>query len=120
MLLAFGGFAAGMGLLSQASAGFIVIAAGVGIAGFFGGLMVPLKSLLVPRVFGLGVVGRAMGLLSTVTLCVSLTTPPLFGLMFDLTGSYSLICLIFAVLTAVALLAVPYIRMGPRPAAAAA
>jgi predicted MFS family arabinose efflux permease len=113
-LLAFAGFAVGMACLSQASAGYWAIATGVGLAGLFGGLVVPLKSLLAPRVFGQGVVGRAMGLLSTVSLCVSLATPPLFGLMFDLTGSYSMICMIFAALTLAAMLAIPYIRMQPR------
>ena len=117
-LIAFAGFAAGMFVLSQASLGFPVIAAGTALAGFFGGMMVPLKSLLAPRIFGVGAVGRAMGLLSTVTLCASLTTPPLFGLMFDLTGSYSTICLIFAGLTAAALLAIPFVRMEPRAAVA--
>lgn len=115
-LIAFAGFASGMAVLSQAALGLPLIAAGTAMAGFFGGLMVPLKSLLAPRIFGVGAVGRAMGLLSTVTLCASLATPPLFGLMSDLTGSYSTICLIFAGLTAAALLAIPAIRMEPRPA----
>lgn len=110
-LLAFAGFAAGMACLSQASAGYWMIAVGIGLAGLFGGLMVPLKSLLGSRIFGRSVVGRAMGLLSTVSLCASLATPPLFGLMFDLTGSYSGISLAFAVLAAAAMLVVPYIRM---------
>ncbi|MDG2003650.1 MAG: MFS transporter, partial [Novosphingobium sp.] len=118
-LVAFAGFAIGLALLSQASAGYWVIAAGVCLAGLFGGLVVPLKSLLAPRIFGTGVVGRAMGLLSTLSLCISFAAPPLFGLMFDLTGSYSMICMIFAGLTATAMLAVPYIRMHPKEVGAA-
>jgi predicted MFS family arabinose efflux permease len=113
-LISFAGFAAGMVCLSEASAGFWIIVAGASLMGLFGGFMVPLKSLLAPRIFGRGVVGRAMGLLSTLSLCVSLTTPPLFGYMFDVTGSYSLICLVFAGLAAGAMLLVPYIRMQPR------
>jgi len=116
-LIGFAGFAAGMACLSQAGAGFWAIALGVSMVGMFGGLFVPLKSLLAPRIFGRRVVGRAMGLLGTVSLCASLATPPLFGLMFDLTGSYSAISLVFAVLAGVAILAVPYIRMHPREAA---
>lgn len=80
--------------------------------------MVPLKSFLVPQIFGRQAVGRAMGLMSTVSLCASLATPPVFGLMFDLTGSYSAINLIFAGLAAAAIVAVPYIRMHPRQMAA--
>jgi MFS family permease len=113
-IVGFAGFAAGMACLSQASAGYATIAGGSMMIGFFGGLMVPLKSFLVPRIFGRQAVGRAMGLMSTVSLCASLATPPVFGLMFDLTGSYSAINLIFAGLAAAAILAVPYIRMHPR------
>jgi MFS family permease len=118
-LLAFAGFATGMAFISQASAGFWIIAIGACLVGLFGGLIVPLKSLLVPRIFGQGVVGRAMGLMSTLSLCISFAAPPLFGLMFDLTGSYALICMIFAVLPAMAILALPYIRMQPREAVVA-
>ncbi|MCB2076662.1 MAG: MFS transporter [Novosphingobium sp.] len=110
-LVAFGGFAGGMAALSEASAGYSLIALGVAMIGFFGGLIVPLQSFLVPRVFGSTVVGRAMGLLSTLGLCASLATPPLFGLMFDLTGSYSGISLAFAGLAMASMLAIPAIRM---------
>jgi MFS family permease len=113
-LTGFAGFAAGMACLSQAHAGYWTIAAGAAMIGLFGGLMVPLKSFLVPKIFGRQVVGRAMGLMSTLSLCASLATPPVFGLMFDLTGSYSTINLIFAVLAATAILGVPYIRMHAR------
>lgn len=112
--LGFAGFAAGMAILSQAAAGYWIIALGVGLTGLCGGLMMPLKSLLVPRIFGQHVVGRAMGLISMVSLCTLLATPPLFGLVFDLTGSYTGVLLTFAVLAATAVLLVPYIRMHPR------
>lgn len=118
-LIAFAGFAAGMVALSEASAGYWLIAAGAALAGFFGGFIVPLKSLLIPRIFGPDVVGRAMGMMSTVSLCASLGTPPLFGLIFDLTGSYSAILLVFAGLSMVAMLAIPSIRMQPRRGAPA-
>lgn len=117
-IIGFAGFAGGMACLSQASAGYATIAAGSMMIGLFGGLMVPLKSFLVPQIFGRQAVGRAMGLMSTVSLCASLATPPVFGLMFDLTGSYSAINLIFAGLAAAAIVAVPYIRMHPRQMAA--
>lgn len=113
-LAGFAGFAAGMACLTQAAAGYWVIAFGVALVGLFGGLMVPLKSMLAPRIFGRKAVGTAMGLLSTVSLCASLATPPLFGLMYDVTGSYKAISLIFALLAVAAMLGVPYIRMHPR------
>jgi MFS family permease len=119
MFVSLAGFASGMACLTQASAGYWAIAIGVGLIGLFGGLMVPLQSLLVPRIFGQHVVGRAMGLISFVTLCALLATPPIFGLIFDLTGSYEAISLGFAVLACATMLVVPYIRLHPRAEAAA-
>lgn len=113
-LLALAGFAGGMASISQAASGYFAIVAGACLMGLFGGLMVPLQSFLVPRIFGRKVVGRAMGMMTTIGACASLATPPLFGLMFDLTGSYSTISMIFAGLAMVAILIVPYVRMHPR------
>jgi MFS family permease len=113
-MLGFAGFAAGMGCLTQSHVGYWVMALGAGLIGLFGGLVVPLKSLLAARVFGQQVVGRAMGLMSTVTLAISIATPPAFGLAFDLTGSYTIVIAIFAALAVVAMLGVPYIRMNAR------
>lgn len=114
MFFALGGFAAGLACLTQASMGYGVIALGVGLTGLFGGFMVPMESYLVPRVFGQRVVGRAMGLLSGVILIALLSTPPLFGLIFDLTGSYIGIFWTFAGLALLAIMLVPLIRLSPR------
>jgi MFS family permease len=108
------GFACGMGCLTQAATGLPVIILGVGLIGLFGGIMVPMQSLLVSRMFGEGVVGRAMGLISMVTLCALLSTPPLFGRIFDVTGSYEAVFLAFAVLAAAAVFVVPYLRLHAR------
>ena len=105
------GFSAGMGCLTQAAAGFEVMVTGLVLIGVFGGFMVPLQSFLVPRIFGDRVVGRAMGLLSMVMLAALLTSPPLFGLIFDLTGSYTAIFAAFAALGVLALLLTPALRM---------
>jgi MFS family permease len=110
------GFAAGMLVLTQAQLGYLLIAGGVGIVGLFGGLMVPLESMLGARVFGRDVVGRAIGLLSMVMLVALLSTPPLFGLIFDLTGSYSGIFYTFGGLAVLATLVVPYVRFHARDA----
>lgn len=114
LFVSLGGFGAGIACLTQAQAGYAAIALGVGLVGLFGGLMVPLQSLLIPRIFGERAVGRAMGLMSTVTLCALLATPPLFGLIFDLTGDYGAIFITFAVLAAAVMLLVPHIRLSTR------
>lgn len=121
MYVALGGFALGMACLTQASAGFGMIVLGVSLTGLMGALMVPIESYLAPRVFGQRAVGRAMGLLSGVILVALMITPPLFGLSFDLTGSYTGILWTFAGLALTTLLWVPAIRLHPReyPAAQA-
>jgi len=114
MFAALGGFAAGMATMTQAHLGYGMIATGVAIIGLFGGLMVPTESYLVPRVFGTRAVGKAMGLLSGTILIALLSTPPLFGLIFDLTGSYMGIFWTFTALALAALLWLPAIRLHPK------
>jgi MFS family permease len=115
-LLVLGLFGSGMVCLLWADGGYWMIALGVGLVGF-GGVMIPLQGLLVPRIFGLAVIGRVSGYLNTLVLCTLLATPPIFGGIFDLTGSYSAGFMIFAALTAGAMLMAPYIRLHPRGAA---
>jgi MFS family permease len=114
MFVSLVGFAAGMMCLTQASAGYGTIALGISLIGLLGGFMVPTESYLAPRVFGQRAVGKAMGLLTGVTLCALLSTPPLFGLIFDLTGSYKGIFWTFGGLAIAALLWLPAIRLHPR------
>ena len=114
MFAALGGFAAGMACLTQASGGYWVIAFGVALTGLFGGLMVPIESYLAPRVFGQRAIGRAMGLLSGTILVALLSTPPLFGLIFDVTGSYNGIFWTFCGLGLAGLLWLPAVRLHPR------
>jgi MFS family permease len=114
MFTALGGFALGMACLTQAKAGYAVIAVGVALTGLLGGLMVPIESYLAPRVFGQRAVGRAMGLLTGTILGALLCTPPLFGLIYDLTGSYAGIFWTFSGLALATLLLVPAIRLHPR------
>jgi MFS family permease len=110
-------FGAGMACLSQASAGYAVILIGAGLIGT-GGMMIPLQSFIVPRIFGPEVVGRVSGLLGFVNLCALLATPPLFGLIYDQTQSYAPAFLAFAGLALVAMVLVPRIRLHLRGAAA--
>ena len=119
MFAALGGFAGGMACLTQASAGFPMLALGIALIGLLGGLMVPIESYLAPRVFGQRAVGRAMGLLAGTILFVLLWTPPLFGLIFDITGSYTGIFWTFCGLALLALLWVPHMRLTAREEPAA-
>jgi MFS family permease len=122
MFAALAGFALGLAILTQAQLGYPVIVSGVAVTVFFGGLMIPTESYLAPRVFGQRAVGRALGLLSSTILIGLLCTPPLFGLIFDLTGSYRGIFWAFAGFAILALLWVPAMRLHPRgeaPSAAA-
>lgn len=114
MFASLAGFAAGMAMLTQASLGYGAIVAAVSMIGLFGGMMVPMQSLLMPRIFGEHVVGKAYGLMSGVTLLALMTTPALFGLIFDRTGSYSAIFVTFAGLALVVMLAVAAMRLHPR------
>lgn len=114
MFTALGGFALGMACLTQASGGYPVIALGVGMTGLFGGLMVPIESYLAPRLFGQRAIGRATGLLAGTILIAMLITPPLFGRIFDMTGSYSAIFWTFSGLALLSLLWVPFIRLHAR------
>ena len=117
LLAALVGVAIGMAILVFSEAGFTVIAIGVGMCGLFGGLIMPLQSLLVPRIFGTAVVGRVSGLLNLYMLVFLLSSPPVFGLIFDLSGSYDAIFMIFAGLAIAMLLLVPLVRTEPREAA---
>lgn len=119
LVMAIVGFSAGMACLIYAEAGYGMLALGVGLIGLFGGFMVPLQSLLIPRIFGPRVVGRASGLLTFVMLWFMLATPPLFGLMHDLTGSYDRMFMILIALAAAVLFLVPRIRMHARDTAEA-
>lgn len=120
LFVSLAGFASGAILMTRADMGYAVIAGGVGMVGLFGGLMVPLQGLFIPRVYGANVAGRVGGLMSLVTLCALLSTPPLFGLIFDLTGNYDAIFLTFGVLAVGVMLAVPYIRLHQRTVSVAA
>lgn len=115
MVAALGGFAVGMLFLGQFASSFYSIAAGVALIGLFGGMMVPLESFIAPRVFPERIVGRAMGLITGTILIALLITPPLFGFIHDVTGSYKAIFWTFAGLAVAALAVVPVIRLHQLP-----
>lgn len=109
------GYAVGMACLLEGDLGFAMIALGTVVFGFFGGLMMPLQSVLIPRIFGPNVTGRASGLINFVLLLFMLAAAPLFGRIFDLFGSYDAILIIaIGLAVAVLVLVVPFIRLHPR------
>ena len=110
------GFGIGMACLVRADAGYWLIATGVCFVGLFGGLLTPMQALLVGRTYGRQVMGQVMGLMTLVVLCALLATPPLFGLIFDLTGDYDAIFVVFVALAAGTMLVVPHIRLHPKAA----
>jgi MFS family permease len=114
MFISLAGFASGMACLTQAASGYWAFALGVGLVGMFGGIMVPMQSLIVPRIFGQRIVGKAMGLLSMVMLVALLSTPPLFGRVYDVTGSYTAVFAGFVVLAIGVMLLVPQLRLHAR------
>ena len=114
MFASLAGFGAGMAMLTQASLGYGAIFAGICLIGLFGGMMIPMQSLLMPRIFGEHVVGKAYGLMSGVMLLALMTTPALFGYIFDRTGSYAAIFVTFAGLALAVMLAVAAMRLHPR------
>jgi MFS family permease len=115
MFLVLALFGAGMACLANAASGYWVMLLGAALVGT-GGMMIPLQSFVTPRIFGPEVVGRASGLLSFVSLCGLLAMPPLFGLVYDRTGSYSAIFFTVAGLAALAMLLVSSIRLHRRGA----
>jgi MFS family permease len=91
-----------------------VMFTGLLLVGLFGGMMVGMQAFLMPRIFGEHVVGKAFGLMSSVTMLALMAAPSLFGLIYDRTGSYAAIFYAFAVLALAAMLAVMAMRLHPR------
>ena len=119
IFLSLTGFASGMACMIGAELGYAMIFLGVGLIGLFGGIMVPMQGLLIPRIFGQKVVGRVSGTLNLLVLSALLATPPIFGLIFDLTGNYDAIFVTFVGLAVGTMLLVPYLRLHPKVAEAA-
>jgi len=113
MLCALVGFSGAILCLTQAHLGYWLIAGGIGLMGLSGGLMLPMEAYLAPRVFGQKIVGRVMGILSGVILVAMLCTPPLFGLIFDMTGSYKGIFWVFSGLALLMIFMIPAIKLQP-------
>ena len=114
LLVVLGGCGCAMATLVRAEAGYATIAAGVALLGLAGGLIVPVQSFLVPRIFGSHAVGKTLGLMNSVLLVLLMLTPPVFGWIFDKTGNYDIMFMIFVGVSAAAMLAIPGLRLHQR------
>ena len=101
--------------LTFAERGFALIAGGALMLGFFGGALLPMQGYLVPRVFGRGVVGRVSGLLGLALFVFNVASPPLFGLIHDITGHYDAVFITYLAMTVGTMLLLPYMRVDPLP-----
>lgn len=114
LLAVLGGCAIAMATLVKAEAGYWTIAAGVALLGLTGGFIVPIQSFLAPRIFGTHAVGKTLGLMNMVLLVPLMLTPAIFGWVFDKTGNYDLVFMIFGALAVAAMLAIPALRLQMR------
>jgi MFS family permease len=93
---------------------FAIFAGGALLQGLSIGLMQPLWSVLVARVFGSASLGRVFGLMNLFLTPFTLLSPPFLGRIFDLTGRYDYGFMLYIGLFLAGLLLVPRIRVdGP-------
>ncbi|MBV1918322.1 MAG: MFS transporter [Sphingomonadaceae bacterium] len=114
LFVALVGAGASHGCMVFADQGFAMIAAGAILMGMFGGIVLPLQSFLVPRIFGRNIVGRVSGLLGLAMFVFNFSSPPVFGLTFDIFGNYDVVYAVYSALMVIAMLILPRIRLHPR------
>lgn len=90
--------------------GLLVATALVGVSG--GGFM-PFWGALIGRLYALQEYGKVMGVMTLFAVGASSLSPLLGGYLFDLSGNYRQLLLLFMILTTAALLCVPLLRSGP-------
>lgn len=78
-----------------------------------GGGFMPFWGALIGRLYALQEYGKVMGVMTLFAVGASSLSPLLGGFLFDLTGNYKQLLLLFMLLTAAALLFVPLLRSGP-------
>ena len=68
---------------------FYMLAACSVVLGVSQGAMVPLWSIIMAKLYGPDNMGRSMGLMGTMITPFTLVAPPLFGRIYDISGSYN-------------------------------
>lgn len=114
LILAITVIGVGLGMLGLLySHGFLLLAASCTVAGMFSGSASPLWSLILSRVYDVARIGKMMGSMTLIIMPFTLLSPPLFGRVYDLTGSYDNALFGYAGLLLVALLCVARLRIAP-------
>lgn len=91
-----------------------------GMVAISGGGFMPFWGALIGRLYALREYGTVMGAMTLFAVGASSLSPVLAGFLFDLTGNYRQLLLLFILFSAVALLSLPLLRSGPILVAAAA
>ena len=80
------------------------------LLGLFSGTATPLWSLILSHIYGAARIGKMMGLMNLIFLPLTLSAPPLFGWVSDVTGSYDMALKVYIGFLAVVLLLVIKLR----------
>lgn len=91
---------------------FLPMAAACTVCGLFSGSAAPLWSLILSHVYGVERIGKVMGAMSVIIMAFNLTSAPLFGWVYDRTGSYDGALLGYTGLLALAIVFVASLRIG--------
>ncbi|MDO8862933.1 MFS transporter [Haliea sp. E1-2-M8] len=98
---------------------YLALSIATALVAVSGGGFMPFWGALIGRLYALQEYGRVMGVMTLFAVGASSLSPVLAGFLFDLTGNYRQLLLLFIVFTTVALLLVPLLRSGPIPATVA-
>lgn len=98
-------------LLFSTGTTFTLLAVATAMIAVSGGGFMPLWSSLVGKLFDNRIYGRMFGQVSRVAITAAALSPLLSGLLFDMTGSYRIMFLIFAGAVVVAVLYTPLLKL---------
>ena len=89
--------------LSQTNA-FDLVAACCVVIGLFSGATTPVWSVILSHIYGVKQLGKIMGLMSLFIMPFTLSSPPLFGWAYDVSGSYNAALFGYTAMLGIALL----------------
>lgn len=92
--------------------GYSMLSVACLIVGLASGTASLFWSVILAQVYGPNKVGQMMGKMNLVIMPLTLLSPPLFGWVFDMTGSYSNAFMGYIVLTVVALILLTQMQLG--------
>jgi MFS family permease len=103
-------YSAGLAVLASAHS-FAALFIGAGLVSYGSGLLSPLWGVVIARAFDANIMGRAMGLIMSVAMVLSVLAPVVIGALRDLTGTYVTPFLVYAVVIAVATLLLKQVQI---------